>query len=221
MKRLLACAPLAVAMALAGCDGGATDPLRPSFDRGGGPGINLQPGGFGEGSFAAWKSQEGLPDNKGNANFALYIQKMTATATVAAGFAVITGVEGKPFSELSLSWLHRNDGWCGAGAPRWNVGVTGTSGTDYTVFLGCSHADQTGSAPDGWTSDAFSPASIATQLTTLLGFSAEQAADIEAGTVTGLAIIFDEGTDVGPGFVFLDNITVNAKTFTSPGDNGN
>jgi len=41
-----------------------------------------------------------------------------------------------------------------------------------------------------------------------------------AGTVTSLAIVFDEGTDVGPGFVFLDNITVNAKTWTSPHDNG-
>ena len=223
MKRLLACAPLAVALALAGCDGTtATDPLlRPSFDRGGGQGVNLRAGGFGEGSLGAWKSQEGLPDSKGGGNFALYLQKMTATATVAAGFAVITGVEGQPFSELSLSWLHRKDGWCGAGAPRWNVGVTGASGTDYTVFLGCSHADQTGPPLDGWTSDAFSPATIAAQLTTLLGFTDAEATDIEGGMVTSLAIIFDEGTDVGPGFVFLDNITVNTKTFTSPGDNGN
>ena len=41
--------------------------------------------------------------------------------------------------------------------------------------------------------------------------------------ITSLAIIFDEGTDTGPdftGFVFLDNITVNGKTWTSPGDNG-
>src|SRR5438309_3343383 len=222
MKRLLACGPLAVALALAGCDGTATDPLlRPSFDRGGGQGVNLQAGGFGEGSLAAWKSQQGQPDTKGNGNFALYFQKLTTTATNAAAFAVITGVEGQRFSDLTLSWLHRGDGWCGAGAPRWNVGVTGgTIGADYTVFLGCSHADQTGPAPDGWTSDAFSPTSIATQLTTLLGFSEAEAADIEAGTVTSLAIIFDEGTDVGPGFVFLDNITVNTKTFTSPGDNG-
>src|SRR3989441_6727938 len=59
MKRLLACAPLAVALALAGCDGTtATDPLlRPSFDRGGGQGVNLRAGGFGEGSLGAWKSR--------------------------------------------------------------------------------------------------------------------------------------------------------------------
>src|SRR2546425_7542820 len=109
MKRLLACAPLAVALALAGCDGTtATDPLlRPSFDRGGGQGVNLRAGGFGEGSLGAWKSQEGLPDSKGGGNFALYLQKMTATATVAAGFAVITGVRSEEHtSELqSLAYL--------------------------------------------------------------------------------------------------------------------
>ena len=80
MKRLLACAPLAVALALASCDGTATAPLfRPSFDAGGGQGVNLHAGGFGEASFAAWKSQQGLPDSKGNGNFALYLQKLTAT----------------------------------------------------------------------------------------------------------------------------------------------
>ena len=227
MKRLLTCSPLAVALALAGCDGTATaPPLRPSFDAGGGQGLNLRAGGFGDGSLGAWKSQQGLPDTKGNGNFALYLQKLTTTATNAAGFAVISGVAGQSFSDLSLSWLRRGDGHCGAGAPRWNVGVKGgTIGADYTVFLGCSHAEHSPTASTDWTSDAFSPAYIATtQLTTVLGFSADQAADIEAGTVTSLAIIFDEGTDVGPGFVFLDNITVIGKTFTkiftSPGDNG-
>jgi len=230
MKRLLACSPLAVALALAGCDGTATaPPLRPSFDAGGGQGLNLRAGGFGEGSLGAWKSQQGLPDNKGNGNFALYLQKLTATATNAAGFAVITGVEGQLFSDLSLSWLRRDGGHCGAGAPRWNVGVKGASLTDYRVFLGCVYADHSGDAPDGWKSDAFSHEEIVAQLlpdrvvaigTTL---PPDFAADIEAGTLTSLAIIFDEGTDTGPdftGFVFLDNITVNTKTWTSPGDNG-
>ncbi len=229
MKRLLACAPLAVALALASCDGTATAPLfRPSFDAGGGQGVNLHAGGFGEASFAAWKSQQGLPDSKGNGNFALYFQKMTTTATNAAAFAVITGVEGQSFSDLSLSWLRRDGGHCGAGAPRWNVGVTGATGIDYRVFLGCVYADHS-DGPTGWKSDAFSHDGIVAQLlpdrvvaigTTL---PTDFAADIEGGTITSLAIIFDEGTDAGPdftGFVFLDNITVNGKTWTSPGDNG-
>ena len=230
MNRLLGCSPLAVALALAGCDGTATaPPLRPSFDAGGGQGLNLHAGAFGDGSLGAWKSQQGLPDNKGNGNFALYLQKLTTTATNAAAFAVITGVEGQSFKDLSLSWLNRDDGHCGAGAPRWNVGVTGAGGTNYRVFLGCVYANHSGDAPDGWKSDAFSHEEIVAQLlpdrvvaigTTL---PPDFAADIEAGTLTSLAIIFDEGTDTGPdftGFVFLDNITVNTKTWTSPGDNG-
>jgi hypothetical protein len=222
MNKLLACSPLAAALVLAACETTATAPvLQPSFDAGGGQGMNLHPSGFGPFSYAAWKAQEGLPDNTGNGNFALRFQKMTVTTTNAAGVAVITGVEGQSFSALSVSWLHRNDGHCGAGAPRWNVGVDGVSGTHYTVFLGCSHADQTGSAPTGWTSDAFSSTGIDAQLEPVLGFSAAAHADIEAGMVTSLAILFDEGTDVGPGFVFLDNITVNGKTWTSPADNGN
>jgi hypothetical protein len=49
------------------------------------------------------------------------------------------------------------------------------------------------------------------------------ASDALAGTVSRLAIIFDEGTDISgnPGFVFLDNITVNTKMWTSPADNSN
>lgn len=39
-------------------------------------------------------------------------------------------------------------------------------------------------------------------------------------TITSLAIVFDEGTDQGQGFVFLDNITVNEQGWTGPGDNG-
>src|SRR2546426_12695518 len=103
MKRLLACSPLAVALALAGCYGTATPPPpRPSFDAGGGQGQNLHAGGFGEGSFAAWKSQQGLPDSKGNGNFALYFQKLTTTATNAAAFAVITGFGGQAGSGPAL-----------------------------------------------------------------------------------------------------------------------
>jgi hypothetical protein len=221
MKQHLACTTFAVALVLTACEPTTTaPPLRPSFDMGGGQGMNLDPGAFGERSLGAWRSHEGLPDAKGNADFALYLQKLTATSTVAAAFAGITGVGGLPTSELHLSWSHRDDGWCGAGAPRWNVGVAGLSGNQYTIFLGCAHAVRSGTAPAGWTSDAFSPFVIAGQLTSLLGFSAADSADIMSGTVTSLAIIFDEGTDVGPGVVFLDNITVNAKTWTAPQDNG-
>src|SRR5947208_291779 len=98
----------------------------------------LHPSGFGEHSYAAWKAKQGLQDSEGDGDHALYFQKMTTTATFAAGVAVITGFKGMPASTLtSLEWSHRDGGHCGAGAPRWNVGITGVSGTQYTVFLGC------------------------------------------------------------------------------------
>ena len=223
MKRLLTCSPLAVALALASCDGTATaPPLRPSFDAGGGQGLNLRAGGFGEGSLGAWKSQQGLPDTKGNGNFALYFQKLTTTATNAAGFAVITGLEGQKVSELTyLAWDHRTGGHCGAGAPRWDVFVTGLSNTQYTLFLGCAAAIHTPvlDAPE-WTTDSYSGAAIVTVGGSNAGLTDVEQADAAAGTITGLIIVFDEGTDQGTGFVFLDNITVNSKIFTSPGDNG-
>jgi hypothetical protein len=40
------------------------------------------------------------------------------------------------------------------------------------------------------------------------------------GTVVGLAIVFDEGTDVGRGFVYLDDIRVGDWLWTSASDNG-
>ena len=70
-----------------------------------GSSYNLHPSGFGTHSYAAWKAQQGTPDDTGNGNQALYFQKMTSTATVAAGVAVITGLEGLPADQLTgLSW---------------------------------------------------------------------------------------------------------------------
>ena len=139
---------------------------------------------------------------------------MVATPVFAAGFAVIDGLQGQPATALTaLSWDHRADGWCGAGAPRWNVGVTDASG-DHTVFLGCNAATHSPSGTDGWTSDSYSGADIAAAITAA-------GVDPETATISSLAILFDEGTDVGPGFVFLDNITVNTMVWTSPSGNSN
>lgn len=185
-------------------------------------GLTLHPSGFGQDSYAAWRAQEGIQDSRGNANMALYFQKMTATATFAAGFAVIEGVDGIRSEQLGLAWDHREDGHCGAGAPRWNVTLEDPiTGTRSTVFLGCYAAAHTQLAPSsghGWCKD--------TQPSLPSGF-----------IVRRLAIVFDEGNDtpnpppvgcgqeqLAGGFVYLDNITVTvngvANVFTSPADNG-
>ncbi|HKA60632.1 MAG TPA: hypothetical protein VKD28_18595 [Gemmatimonadales bacterium] len=214
MKKQLALASLA-AFVLA-CQETPVDLGKPAFDVGAGnSGMNLHPRGFGENSFAAWRAKEGLPDDNGKANQALYLQKFTATATFAAAVVIIDGLEGTPAADLTkLSWEHRNDGWCGAGAPRWNIGLTDADGVDHTVMLGCYYATHsTGGATD-WTKDEFSQADI----TAAIVAAGVNPAD---ATIRGLAIVFDEGTDVplNPGFVYLDNITVNTTVWKSPSAN--
>lgn len=219
MNKRLAIAGFAVAaFVFAACREAAapagSGSLTPSFDVGGGQsGMNLHPRGFGENSLAAWKAKEGQPDNRGKADHALYLQKFTETATFAAGVAVVDGLEGLPATALTiLSWEHRNDGWCGGGAPRWNIGITDASG-DHTVFLGCAAATHTPSIVTGWTTDTWN---VQTEI-------AAQGVDLATATIRGLAIVFDEGTDTpgNPGFVFLDNIKVNSTVWTSPSDNSN
>ena len=171
----------------------------------GGNKLTLHPSGFGPHSYAAWKAQQGEPDHTGGANQALYFQKMTATTTNAAGVAVIDGVAGMAPSDIGqLAFDWRNDGHCGAGAPRFNVTVD-NAGTDETFFFGCmAMTDEGTHDANGHTWD-------------------RRSADISnlPGTLVGIAIVFDEGNDVGHGFVYLDEIQAGSKYWSSAADNGN
>jgi hypothetical protein len=195
----------------------------------------LHPNGFGPESYAAWKAKQGIPDDpeeEGRADMALYFQKQVSTSTNAAGIAVITGfLKAQPpipvASLTGLSWEHRDDGHCGAGAPRWDIFVTGASGRRYTLFLGCAAAVHSpGSEPAHWIRDSYPVNDIVPLGAANAGLTASLA-DIQAGTIRGLQIVFDEGTDSSPpaGFVFLDNITVVLNgmphVWRSPADNGN
>jgi hypothetical protein len=232
MQRQAAIATMLLLVGISGCaDRVPTSPditaasAAPLLQAGRG-GLTLHPSGFGEHSYAAWKAKEGQPDDRGNGDHALYFQKMTTTATFAAAIAIIEGLEGMPASALTasvtsgLSWEHRIDGHCGAGAPRWNVGVTGPTGQRRTVFLGCAAAAKSpGSAP-GWIRDSYPGPAIEAQIIAQTGFPS-----LVGVTLRGLAIVYDEGIDCcPPGFVFLDNITVTVgatpHVFTGPMDNG-
>ena len=199
--------PLIVAAASA-----AALAIAPAWGAGSASDLKLHPNGFGPHSYSSWKAQQGEPDSTGGANQALYFQKMTATTTNAAGVAVVTGLEGTPASDLQgLEWQHRNDGHCGAGAPRWNVTVS-NNGTQRTVFLGCAAAAHSNGDEPNWTRDTYDGPAL-------------QAQFLPGDVIEGLAIIFDEGNDLGQqGFVYLDNITVKTssvtKVWTSAADNG-
>jgi hypothetical protein len=196
--------------------------------------LTLHPDGFGPMSYSAWKAQEGLPDSNGNSNQALYFQKTVPTPTNAAGVASINGLEGMPASALTgLSWKHREDGHCGAGAPRWDLFVTNPDGSSHIIFLGCNaaaHSEAGFGSGHGWCQDSYAGLDLQAQI---LG----QGGTLDA-TINGLAIVFDEGNDTANppptgcaqeqltgGFVFLDDVTVTAgavsQVFTSPADNGN
>jgi hypothetical protein len=171
------------------------------------------------------ESAGGLPDTHGDSNQALYFQKMVPTATFSAGVAEIKGPDGMPVSSLAgLSWDHRVDGHCGAGAPRWNLTFSDSAGVHQTAFFGCYAAQHSsgGVGPNGqsWCTDSIPSALLPT-----------------IGTIESLAIVLDEGTDnptpqpprcragaSTPGFVFLDNIAVvidgQTHTWTYVGDNG-
>jgi hypothetical protein len=83
------------------------------------------------------------------------------------------------------------------------------------VFLGCAAALHTPGSGTGWIRDTYSSGAIALQVLLQTG---QSLSDL---TLTGLSIVFDEGTDSGEGFVYLDNIQVNDHTWTYAGDNGN
>jgi hypothetical protein len=199
----------------------------------GGSAATLHPAGFGPHSYSAWKAHQGLPDTTGSDDQALYFQKMTSTTTVAAGVAVVRGLERTPLSDLDgLSWAHREDGHCGAGAPRWNVTVRDTGGATHTVFLGCDAAVHSEYATDGghgWCLD--------TQTSPASQVAGEVGQPASGLTIVGLAIVFDEGNDIpnpppagcaqeqpAGGFVYLDDITVTvngiAHCWTGASDNG-
>ncbi|MFN2637886.1 MAG: hypothetical protein ABR585_12745 [Gemmatimonadaceae bacterium] len=188
--------------------------------------LKLHPDGFGPKSLAAWRAHEGEQDRTGNADQALYFQKFTATETNAAGVARITGLEGQPVSAIEgLSWEHRIDGWCGAGAPRWDIIVADENGNRGVIFLGCALAVHTPGSEPGWLKDTqpSTPAG-ALILPPATGFTTDFN-PLSPLTIDELLIVFDEGTTYlgqpyGSGYTFLDNIQVNTKIWTSPADNG-
>ena len=180
--------------------------------------FTLHPAGFGPQSFASWKAQEGLDDpGNGLPQQALYFQKFTSTATVAAGVAVFKGFTGLRVEEITgLEWKHRDDGHCGAGAPRWNIiSRDPVTGKRYITFLGCAAAAHTTdgtsvnkSGTHTWITDR---QDLLTATCAPFDPDAPPVASCATFSVAQFGIVFDEGTDQGQGFVFLDDITVEAN----------
>ena len=161
---------------------------------------------------AAWIKGMGLPDNGGaNSNptnptdnpnknddrNGLLLSKNGPTPDCSAAGADITGAEGAILTVVGFDI--RNGTHCGAGAPRFNV-----EATDGFHFLGgCSNGTQTPAPQDpaNWTRVRIDPSN-----------PGQAFPPIAAGAkVKSISIIFDEGTDAGPGagLAVIDNIDIN------------
>ncbi len=154
---------------------------------------------------AEWGRAQGLSDQRGSNNYALLLTKIGTTSTDAASGASITNVRGITLTELGFDV--RADGHCGAGAPRFNV-VT-TDGT--THFTSCVAAPTTTTLIDpqsnSWNRKRFDLSSASTNV--FPPFTAGE-------KVSNIQIVFDEGTDNGPGYAFLDNIDINGVLVGQP-----
>jgi len=153
---------------------------------------------------AEWGVDQGLPDPSSNENYALLLTKIGKTSINAASGASITGASGITLTVLGFSV--RADGHCGAGAPRFDV-VT----IDGKIhFAGCSAATTTGNATDPqgntWLIKRIDPTN-ANQMFPVIP-SGEK--------IKSISVIFDEGTDNGQGFTFLDNIDINGVLIGQP-----
>lgn len=139
----------------------------------------------------------------GNPAPSLYLQKSAATPDCSSAGATINGVNGITLTELDFDYL--NVGHCGAGAPRYNVNTT--AGTYF--FFGCTYGTHT-SAGTGWTHVEFNDADAvpANGTTAWPGFG--------TAVVTSIDLVFDEGTDQGTGFAYLDNFSINGQVITGP-----
>lgn len=202
MKRIISALVCASAFALAGTAGATDD------------GLWLFPASHGSGTIAAWKAQQGEADVQGNANQAILLEKDTAAADTSAA-AHVVGLEGLRVTLLaSLSYDYRRDGVCTLTDPRWALFVTGRSGRQYEVNLGCKTSLTTSGAEPGWLRKTATQAFIRAEVLRKGG------GDALNGQVAGLALVFDHAV----GQVYVDNIRVQVKgpgnVWTYAGDNG-
>ena len=161
-------------------------------------------GQVGLGSLASWQLGAGEPAAGDTSQYGLYLQKSTATANFSfAGASILplpAGLTSENLSHLSFSIpgspgqpFGTANGYCGAGAPRFNV----FSGNG-VCFLGCQAANKVQDATTGWWTIRFLP-----PFTQYAGCGVGI-----GGALAGIDIIMDEGTDIGPGNVIVDNIKI-------------
>ena len=180
--------------------GTASVPPKPSAA----PGI-FDPGHTGTAA-AAWVIHLGVTDPNDTDDvdrFGLLLSKNTISSTNSAPFAIIKNVAGMHITEIGYDI--RNGGHCGAGSPRFNLV---TNDNVFHFVGGCSNGTSTPNTPEtGWSRVRFNPATAAFPPVT------------PTETIKSLAVLSDEGVDVGPdfsGLSVIDNIDINTFLIGAP-----
>ena len=141
------------------------------------------PAGTPGGVVAKWDSSTGNPSPS------LLLAKNVPTTDCSAAGATVNGVSGITLSELNYDVM----GYCGAGAPRFNV----VTSDNVTHFFGCVYGTHTDFG-NGWTHVVFSPADGIPAVT-------------PGETVQSIELIQDE-----QGSTNLDNISINDQIIGGP-----
>lgn len=148
---------------------------------------------------ANWDNRIGLPDNPGNTNFGLRLEKNCATSVNASAGAVLNGVKGTIVQAgPSMGYDITNTSPCGAGAPRFNVRQADGS---FHFVGGCANGTKVPIAT-GWTRVTFDPYSPAQAFPPL----------VLGSPVVSITLIVDE-----EGKYVLDNIQLNGAYAQKPG----
>lgn len=128
----------------------------------------------------------------------LFLQKNGASAVNAAAGADFGGVAGIRLT--SLSYEYTANSACGGGSPRFDVSTN--SGAQFHFIGGCANGTKSVNPVNGNLVVSFDPTNPA------------QAFPVVAPTerVTAMDILVDEGTDVGSGFAYIQNIKINGQT---------
>lgn len=146
---------------------------------------------------AKWVNKQGVTGRP--ADFGLLLAKNAPTTTCAAALASVTGFEGSTVAATDrFGYSYRNDMYCGAGAPRFNVTVKDADGDLATYAAGCANPSTTTSTVGLWTTKAWTPPDF-------FFLGGDPGVPLVGSEITRVIMVFDEG----PGSNYLDNIRYN------------
>lgn len=148
---------------------------------------------------ANWDSRIGLPDNQGNTNFGLRLEKNCLTSVIASAGAVLNSVKGMIIQPgPSMGFDISNSSPCTGGSPRFNVQQADGS---FHFVGGCANGTKVAIAP-GWSRVTFDPYNPAQAFPPL----------VLGSPIVSITLIVDE-----EGKYVLDNIQLNGKYAQKPG----